>query len=690
MDSVDVEGMPITGVTLYDNGYAVFQREATIQGHGSIDLYFQPNHMKDVLESVQFLGEAGVKVGNVAYEAVKPSPSIELRPSEPLVQLIRSLVGGLISIQHATEGGPETAEGRILGVDSLYHYKAQTKMEHVSILLEGGTMRTVPIKEIHSFHIPESRTQQDLAFSLDLVRNQSKDTMQKLSVFYSDVDSPQKLVTRYGFKVNEWKSSYRMTLSDHPTQFKLDGLAIVENTLDEDWNDVALTLVVGAPTIESSRAAVADEGLWQLNIKALDGSRFTVRANPKDSVMSVKSKIGRKKGVSPLSFRLIFAGKPVEEGRLLSDYTIGNNAQLHMVKGQDTPGLRSSTSTQSQFVMAAQDNLSYYPIPIHVTAKRKQKAIVPLLQAELEGQKVVLYDETIRKGNPLSAVLFENTTGRTLEGGSLQISTTEVFLGQGNLPTLHPGDESPPIPFAVELGCEVTKGVDSTYLRPHRIEIREGTVSIFRIHRERTLYKIKNKTDKELDFLLNHLFLEDYDLVQNPDIEQEEPVDITDRFYQFRLVVPAQVEKKTFSVREEITDMKQHELSDLKEDLLETWVRKKAVDATVERAIRDTFAIRKQMDTNRKDILERESEIREVNSIQEHLRENISALERHEKEAAKYIRSLAAEEDKLKALQEGIKRCRHHKKELEAKLAAKINAIEFTKDFPRTETEDSK
>jgi len=304
------------------------------------------------------------------------------------------------------------------------------------------------------------------------------------------------------------------------------GSAVVENTLEEDWNDVSLTLVVGAPPIESEVASGIDQGVWGLTIKTLDGSYIKIRANPKDSVLTIKNKIAKKKGINAGSFRLVFAGKPIDDGRLLSDYTIGNNSTLHMNMIESFKGKQEQASTQSQFVMAAQDNLSFYPIAMHVTAKRKQKAIVPLLQVELEGQKVVLYDETIRKGNPLSAVLFENTTGRTLEGGSLQISTADIFLGQGTLPTLHPGDESPPIPFAVELGCEVVKAIDSTYLKPHRIEILNGTVSIFRIHRERTLYRIKNKSDKEMDFLLNHLFLEEYDLDAKPRCgSQEEPVD---------------------------------------------------------------------------------------------------------------------------------------------------------------------
>ena len=87
-----------------------------------------------------------------------------------------------------------------------------------------------------------------------------------------------------------------------------------------------------------------------------------------------------------------------------------------------TGGSKTGGSSSSpQFVMAAQDNLSYYPIDRSVTAKRKQKAFVPLLSTELEGHQVILYDENYRKGNPMTAILFENTTGRTLDGGSVQV-----------------------------------------------------------------------------------------------------------------------------------------------------------------------------------------------------------------------------------------------------------------------------
>ena len=293
-----------------------------------------------------------------------------------------------------------------------------------------------------------------------------------------------------------------------------------------------------------------------------------------------------------------------------------------------------------------------------------------------------LYDERVKKGNPLLSVLFENTTGRTLEGGSIQIATDDVFLGQGTLPTLHPGDESPPIPFAVELGCEVVKDTDRSFLKPHKIDITEGSATIVRIYRVISIYRIKNHSNKDLDFLLNHFFRDDCDLIEQTDNEEEELVDITDRFYQFRFVVSASDEKKAFVVREEKDDLQEHDLSDVDEEQLDSWIEKKLIDAKTERVMREAIALKKNSSDIMKDIYAKESEIREIESTQKRLRDNIAALTRHDKEASKYIRSLATEEDRLKGLQEAIKGSRSQRKDLEAKRKKILEAVEFSKEFP--------
>lgn len=79
-------------------------------------------------------------------------------------------------------------------------------------------------------------------------------------------------------------------------------------------------------------------------------------------------------------------------------------------------------------------------------------------------------------------------------------------------------------------------------------------------------------------------------------------MDITDRFYQFRFVVEPHTEKKAFSVREEITDMKQHEIRGLSEELLENWVQRKKIDSKTEQAIRDTYALQKEIDASKEEL----------------------------------------------------------------------------------------
>ena len=689
-ESTEIQhGMVIKGITLYDNGFAVFEREAIIQGHGSIDLFFSSRRMKSVLETIQFLGEGGAKVGNVAYEATKPTPTIELQSSNFMVNLLKTLMGRQMAFTFKAKADEvEFVSGKVLGFDDMRVEGLEDTVPHISILSEGTKMQTIPIEAIRCFDILDPQVSQDLDFSLDLKRSSSTDDLHKLSMFYSDVASPLQLKVRYGYQVEEWKSSYRMKLSDNPTTFHLDGMAIVQNTLDEDWNDVTLTLVVGAPTIQSSGSAAKDEGLWQLKIKSLSGSIVNVRANPKDSIISVKHKVAKKLQVPFTSFNLVFAGKPVEEGRTLSDYTIVNNSTLHM---SATSGLKRKLDedvTAQKFVMAAQDNLSYYEIPMHVTAKRKQKAIVPLLQVEVEGQKVVLYDESIRKGNPLQAILFENATGRTLEGGPMTVASDKVILGQSTLPTLHPGDESPPIPYAVELHCEVAKTTTSSFLKPHQVTIEDGVVKIIRVHQEVTIYRIKNKGKDDLDFLLNHFFLEDYDLAQEEGAEEGEPVDITDRFYQFRFIVAKNTEKKAFVVREENNDMKEYGIRfDVTDDNLSDWVAKGIITTQIQSQIKTTFEIKKDVAEIERDIYDKESEIREIKSNQEHLQKLISSLEGHEKEAAKYVKSLSTSEDSLVATQKAIKAQRQKKKNLETRLRKLIHEISYDKTLGPSSTQ---
>jgi hypothetical protein len=608
-----------------------------VKGDATVDLHFKASEMNDVLKSLTVLDLAGGIISSISYESTKPVEkqlediTIRLPEKNSLTGLISQVKGA----QVAVEVGSSRVEGTVTGIETVTRRQDEetTWSHYLSLLVEGHTLQTFDLLEM------------------------------RLTIFARG-EGERSVIASYIVETPVWKTSYRVLLEQDKSL--IQGWALVDNTQDEDWEDVSLTLVAGLP-ISFVHDLYSPRYKRRPVVEVQEEEAYAPPLLEEAMAMEPEEEEFYDDGTS--TGETVMARRARK--KLASDFGPRGGAAPAQAAPSKSEALQRSVDVQTRTVEVG--DLFQYEIQNVVTVKRNQSALVPILQGPFEGKRVAVYNPEVREKNPMSAVLFKNTTKMTLEGGPLTVLEGETYVGESMLETMKP-DEERLVPFSVELGCVVSIDSESELLDVHLARINHGTLYLHRYRIEKMIYVIKNKLERPLDLYLEHRFKEGWKLVKT-----DEPAETTESFYRFRVEVPARKTTR-FEVNEKGDMYESWQIQSVDRKQVGLWLEKRYVDERIREILEKLVDLNDKVSTLEHWIQQRTHEIEEIFSNQDRLRENLQALGSSLDEQGlreRYIESLSTEEDRLADIRSQVQEWREEKEAVESEINSMIKNLKF-------------
>src|SRR5207244_3560675 len=118
------------------------------------------------------------------------------------------------------------------------------EVEMLNVLTDDG-LRSFAMNQIQRVKLLDEELAGELRQALEVLAA-GHDTQKKTVAIKFDGEGTRKVSVAYILETPVWKTSYRLVLDENEKPF-LQGWAIVENTTDEDWSNVRLSLISGRP-----------------------------------------------------------------------------------------------------------------------------------------------------------------------------------------------------------------------------------------------------------------------------------------------------------------------------------------------------------------------------------------------------------------------------------------------------------
>ena len=641
--------LPLKRVVLFSSGVGFFEHSGKVQDDAKVEMKFKASDINDLLKSMVVRDLDGGKVSTVTYGSKDPitktleSFSVDLTANPSLAQLLDQIRGERVVLE-----APNELSGVILGVETRKKKLGENETIEINVLnlLTDQGLRAVALDSVSRIKLTNEQLDAELRKALAVLA--SAHATDKKSVDLSFLGKGSRRVqVGYIQETPVWKTTYRLVLSDEKPL--LQGWAIVENTSDEDWSGVNLTLVSGRPIsftmdlyepiyLERPEVELELYGSVRPQSYEQDLTKKEAEFAEKRKAMPGASGGGMMGGMGggmagERTRRRVLAEQPAEATK--PEYAAPRfEPNLSMVVPQHGGGVESMAQAGNV------GNLFQYKIDTPVSLPRQQSAMLPIVNADVKGEKVSIYNASVQAKHPLYGLKFTNLTDLYLMQGPITVFDDGVYAGDAKIEDLPPGSQRL-ISYGLDLDTEVapqSKGKPEELLS---VRLLKGALIATRRYARATEYTVKNSGKKAKTVLIEYPIDATWTLVA-----PKEPAEKTRELYRFA-VEAKPGEPVKLEVDEERTDRQQVALTNVDDGTVQIYLSAKAVSDKVKATLAEVVKRKHDLQQVAVEKRQLEERIQTIGEDQARIRQNMAQLDRNTDVYKNYVKKFSDQETEI-------------------------------------------
>jgi hypothetical protein len=695
--------LPVRRVVLYKNGVGYFEHSGKVRGDQDLSIEFTTAQLNDVLKSLTAVDLGGGHITGVRYKSIAPLSerlkTLQLGLGEDVTA--GDFLGALRGTRVEVRSGSATVTGKVLSVETVKKETAKggtVETTQLSIVGDGGELRSFEMGPGTSVRIVDGEIRQDVGRYLSLVGSTRSKDVRRMTISASGTGE-RPIFVSYISEVPVWKSTYRIVIPKAPGTPFLQGWAIVDNTVGEDWKDVQLSLVSGAP--QSFIQNISQPYYTRRPVVALPES---VMLTPQEHEASMEEDKELEEGAlrTPTTIpKGIVGGVPggvpggsigallATPGAGLTEYEsmglASKTDRLNVPKVARPQRVRVSVGDALQQQESGAEgaklgDLFEYALKQKITVLKNQSALVPIVQSPIEAERVTLVtaDNNGRiEAAPLRALWLRNTSGLTLDGGTFNILEEDAFAGEGVMDVLHP-DERRLLSYAADTALHVKPTVEGESGMATHVRINRGLMQVTREERSTWKYEIRNADTAARDVVIEHPIRQDFKLADG-----ERPEESSTNYHRFKVKVEPK-KTETLVVKEFRPDVTSIYLNSITDEQIAYYVQQKELKPQTEEALRKIVAKKNEIGAVDRDVNVRQQELNSIDKDQSRVRENMKALKGSSEEKAllqRYTKQLDSQEDRINTLRAEISGLQTRRAQLQGELEQMIQNVDVDENI---------